>query len=97
MSAKLYSKTHHLKRVARECMPLEHLTNAETLSNILKTIYQNFWGEHAPIPLTSAQQYLIYIQWRSGVVGRERMGTVFPHEKFERYLFIIAIKLAIFH
>ena len=42
----------------------------------------------------------------SGVVGRERMGTAFPHKKLSgngvptreilRYLFIITIKLAIF-
>ena len=43
----------------------------------------------------------------SGVVGRERMGTAFPHKKLSgngvptreilRYLLIVAIKLAIFH
>ena len=28
------TKLHHLKRDSRECMPPEHLTNAECLSNI---------------------------------------------------------------
>ena len=66
-------------------MPPEQLTNAETLSNLLyskRTILKEFSGKHAPIPLTSAQQYLIYIHGRSGTVGREGMGTAFPQEKF---------------
>ena len=65
-----------LKRDYRECnkgMPPEHLTNAESISNIYskRTILKEFSGEYAPIPLT--QQYLIYIHGRSGVVGRERI------------------------
>ena len=78
------TKLHHLKRDSRECMPPEHLTNPESISNIYskRTILNEFLGEHAPIPLTSAQQYLIYIHGRSGVDGRERMGTAFPQEKF---------------
>ena len=65
-------------------MPPEHLTNAETISNKYskRTILKEFLGEHASILLSSAQQYLIYIHGRSGVVGRERMGTAFPQEKF---------------
>ena len=50
----------------------------------------------------------MYVGAISGVAGRERMGTAFPHKKlswergphkrnYERYLLIIAIKLAIFH
>ena len=78
------TKLHHLKRDSRECMPPEHLTNAETISNIYskRTILKEFSGEHASILLSSAQQYLIYIHGRSGVVGWERMGTAFPQEKF---------------
>ena len=78
------TKLHHLKGRSRECMPPEHLTNAETISNIYskRTILKEFSGEHAPIPLISAQQYLNYIHGRSGVVGRECMGTVFPQEQF---------------
>ena len=78
------TKLHHLKRASRECMPPEHLTNAETISNVYskRTILKEFSREHASILLSSAQQYLIYIHGRSGVVGRERMGTVFPQEKF---------------
>ena len=78
------TKLHHLKRDSRECMPPEHLTNAEIISNIYskRTILKEFSGEHASILLSSAQQYLIYIHGRSGVVGRERMGTAFPQEKF---------------
>ena len=56
-----------------------------------RTLLREFSGEHAPILLTSAQEYLIYIHERSGVVGRERMGTAFHKINFERYLYIIAI------
>ena len=57
---------HHLKGDSRECLPPEHFTNAETLSNIYSkhTVLKEFSGEHAPIPLTSALQYHIYIHWR---------------------------------
>ena len=63
------TKLHHLKKDSRECMPPKHLINAENKSNIYfkRTILKEFLGEHAPIPLTSAQQYLIYIH---GVVYR---------------------------
>ena len=40
-----------------------------------RTILKEFSGEHASILLSSAQQYLIYMHGRSGVVERERMGT----------------------
>ena len=60
------TKLYHLKRVSRECMPPERLANVETLSNIYSklTILKEFSGEHAFIPLTSAQQYHIYILGR---------------------------------
>ena len=60
------TKLYHLKRVSRECMPPERLANVETLSNIYSklTILKEFSGEHAFIPLTSAEQYHIYIPGR---------------------------------
>ena len=55
----------------------------------------------------STSQFSQQIVDISGVVGRERMGTAFPHKKLSgngvptreilRYLLIVAIKLAIFH
>ena len=49
-----HTKLHHLKRDSRECMPPEHLTNAETISNIYskRTILNEFLGEHASILLS---------------------------------------------
>ena len=64
------TKWHHLKRDSLECMLPEHLTNAETLSNIYskRTILKEFSGEHmTPIPLTSTDLY----SWASA----EIMGT----------------------
>ena len=73
---------HCLKIDYRLCMPPEQLANKETLSNIYSKRTRIFWGACPHTSNYSSQQYRIYIHGRSGVVGRERMGTAFPQDKY---------------